>query len=321
LIREVVELLRSFCRERFTIISDGDIDGILGASLVSMKLYELGCYDNVESISYPTPGSLVNMIIPRSVLIELPPSRGYIVRAEALIFDHHEFTGVKLVGRGGEVYASYLIETIYPSVSSMILEILGVEVPKELDPILRAADLIDSGKSREDAWAWTLHRAYLFHIEDQQMRKDLYRWIMNKEIDRIFKWAEEGSRRYEKSREKIPEIIGRAQLINSLAVSWIDPRTKEEKIAMREAMLELEKRHEIVLILEIEDNTVKRAHIGSISSIVKPIIDRILEELKRRNVVASGGGRANVGGIQIPEGIKLEEMIEILKKIHRTNRI
>jgi hypothetical protein len=315
LIREVVELLRNFCRERFALISDGDIDGILGASLVSMKLYELGCYDNVESISYPTPGSLVNTIIPRSVLIELPPSRGYIVGAEALIFDHHEFTGVKLVGRGGEVFASYLIETIYPSVSSMILEILGVEVPKELDPILRAADLIDSGKSREDEWAWTLHRAYLFHIEDQQMRKDLYRWIMNKEIDSILRWAEEGAKGYEKSREKIPEIIRRTWIASGLAISWIDPRSKEEKTAMREAMLELEKKHEIVLILEVEENLVRRIHIGSINKHVKPIIDKILEDLRRRKITASGGGRTNVGGIQIPAGIELRELMEIIEKI------
>ncbi len=263
----------------------------------------------------------MNARIPRSIMVELPPSRGYIVEAETLIFDHHEFTGAKLIGRGGVELASYLVEASYLSVSSMIREILEVKVPRELDPILLAADLIDSGKSGENELAWKIHRAYFYHIEDQQMRKDLYTWIMNKEIDKILKWTEEGFRRYEKSREKIPEIIRRAQIINSLAVSWIDPRTREEKIVMRDAMLELEKRQEIVLILEIEDNMVRRAHIGSMSSIVKPIIDKILEELRRRNIVASGGGRANVGGIQIPEGIKLEEMIDILKKIHRTNVI
>jgi hypothetical protein len=316
----VVELLRSFCREKFALISDGDIDGILGASLVSIKLYELGCHGNVESISYPAPGSLVNARIPRSILVELPPSRGYLVEAEALIFDHHEFVGAKLVGRGGVELASYIIDASYPSVSSMIREILEVEVPRELDPILIAADLIDSGKSKEDEFAWMIHRAYLYHIEDQQMRSDLYMWIMGKEIDKILKWAEEGSRRYEKSREKIPEIIGRAQNINNLTVSWIDPRSKEEKIAMREAMLELERKHDIVLILEVENNIVKRAHIGSMSRLVKPVIDGILEELRRRNVTSSGGGRVNVGGIQIPEGIELAEMIEIVKEISKTKK-
>lgn len=318
--KEVIELLKSFCRERFALISDGDIDGILGASLVSMKLDEIGCYGNMISIDFPPPSSLVNRRIPRSILVELPPSRGYVVEDEALIFDHHEFVGVKLVGREGIELISYITNNTYPSVSSMIREILEVMVPKGLEPILLAADLIDSGRSKENEYAWMIHKAYLYHIEDQQMRNNLYRWIINGDIKKIIEWAERGAEGYEKSREKIPEIITRTQTIGFIATSWIDQGLKEEKIAMREAMLELEKKYDVVLILEVDNNLVKRAHIGSMHNVnVKKIIERILEELRRLGINAAGGGRVNVGGIQIPGGIELEKMKEILIKISNEN--
>ncbi len=48
----VIELLRSLCKERFALISDGDIDVIFGASLVSTKLNELNCNNSIESISF-----------------------------------------------------------------------------------------------------------------------------------------------------------------------------------------------------------------------------------------------------------------------------
>jgi hypothetical protein len=52
LIRKVVEPLRNFCRERFALIFDEDIDDMFGASLVPMKLNDLNCNNNIESISF-----------------------------------------------------------------------------------------------------------------------------------------------------------------------------------------------------------------------------------------------------------------------------
>jgi len=310
-----LDLFRGFCSREYSIVADGDIDGILGASLVSIKALEIGCGGRISGVEFPPPGSLVGARIRRSILVELPPSRGYMVEDEALVFDHHEFTGAKLFGRGGSEVSAHIVEGSYPSVSSLIKALLDVAVPEALEPLLVAADLIDSGRSREDPLAWKIHRAYLYYIDDQGMRQNLYSWIIANKISRILEWADEGAKGYEKAREKIPEIASRAKRIGTAAVSWINQLSREERTAMREAMIELERHHDLVIILELEENTVKRIHMGSYKIDVRPYIQKILEELSKRGVQAAGGGRPQAGGIQIPKGINPASLEEIVLKI------
>ncbi len=309
---EAVRLLKSFCSRGFSMVSDGDIDGILGSALITIKLRELGLAGNMVGVSFPPPGSLIGSHVSQAIMVELPLSRGYSVVDEILVFDHHEFVGAKILGAGGREIESIVINRNYASISSLIRDLLDIETPSGYGAILRAADLIDSGRSSEDPVALKIHRAYLFYIDDQEMRHRLYRSLVEGDLGYIYRWADEGSRGYERSREEIPKIISRAQIHGSVAITWINQSSREERVAMREAMLELEKQHEIAVVLEIDGDLVKRIHLGSIKSDVRPLLQKTLEELKRRGVRAAGGGRQQAGGIQIPEGVEAQEIYRIV---------
>ena len=74
----VVDLVLRLCTSRDArIVSDGDWDGILGTAILVKRLNENGIRVELERIMFPRPQDLPRLTIGSSIVIELPPSRGY----------------------------------------------------------------------------------------------------------------------------------------------------------------------------------------------------------------------------------------------------
>ena len=115
-------------RHGVKVISDGDWDGILASAILVKWLKEKGFKCDFDSVEFPKPRDLVEMKIGGAILIELPPSRGYTVVEESLLFDHHTETGLFLVTEGGRLKALVKIEP-FPSVARLVSVLLDINLP------------------------------------------------------------------------------------------------------------------------------------------------------------------------------------------------
>ena len=92
-----------------------------------LMLKEKGFKCDFDSVEFPKPRDLVEMKIGGAILIELPPSRGYTVVEESLLFDHHTETGLFLVTEGGRLKALVKIEP-FPSVARLVSVLLDINL-------------------------------------------------------------------------------------------------------------------------------------------------------------------------------------------------
>ena len=280
------------------VISDGDWDGILASAILVKWLKERGFECSFDSVDFPKPRDLVEMKVGGVILIELPPSRGYTVVKESLLFDHHAEAGLFLVAEDGGLKALVKTEP-YPSVARLVLVLLDINLEDDWKKIFDAVDLIDLGESLKDDFAWTLHKAYLANTDSSYFRKTVFRMLVEDKLSDLISYIEEEAKMYDRAREKISLFKSRTKVYGEAAFFWYNPSDKFERMVYREYMFELEKKYKLVVAIALRsDKTIEKMHLGSYEVNVSKLISDVLEYLKKHGV--TGGGKDRAGGIQFP---------------------
>jgi len=201
-------------RHGVKILSDGDWDGILASALLVKWLRKQGFKCGVSEVEFPKPRKLYSMKIKDYILVELPPSRGYIVEDEALLFDHHGVTGLFLVRRGEQI--EKLIKTReFPSAARLVSFLLDIKLAKGYEKLLKAVDLIDTGESRKDSFAWMIHKAYLINTDSSEFRRIVLAMLIEDKIKDLIEYLREESKAYDKALEKINILESRVRSISN----------------------------------------------------------------------------------------------------------
>lgn len=319
----IFEYIFKWCsKRRPSIVSDGDWDGIVGSAILYKKLTKYKI--KIHEISFPPPHIIPRLELSDCIIVELPSSKGYRVTGENLLIDHHGFVGVKRIfPSGDEIF--YKANRFFRSVAELIAFITGFEADGEWRKILDAVNLIDEGRGRENNFTWMLHSAYLYNIEDTGFRKLLFKFLIEEKFTKLLEVCRKGATDYEKARKHISKIKDRAIEMKDRAIfTWYMNNRRDEKVIFREAMLELEKDYNLVVIAAIKDNRILRLHLGSMKGRMNSslLAEKIAVELRKRGFKVTAGGRKNVAGVQILSVNKpsVDEMLQIIKEILQVNQ-
>ena len=312
----IFEYILGWCSGRKAdIVSDGDWDGVVGSAILYRELAGRGVV--VGGVDFPPPYRVPELELGDCIIVELSPSRGYRVVGENLLIDHHGFVGVKRVFPDGEEVL-YEAGRGFSSVAELIAFIMDFNVEGEWRRILDAVNLIDEGRSREDSFAWMLHSAYLYNIEDTGFRRRLFELLIGERFTELFEVCRRESAGYERARGRVSEIVARAVRVGKGVVfTWYLNDVKDERVVFREAMFELEKNYDLIIVGSVRDGRVYRLHLGSMGGRVDSSIvaEKIAEELRKKGFKVAAGGRRNTAGVQILSMAKpsLDELSEMLK--------
>ena len=289
------------------VVSDGDLDGIAASAVLLRFLSQNGFSVDEGCVEFPHPSEVAKLELSDVFVVELAPTRGYRVVGDVFLIDHHGgFCGFKLLTPSGE-------EVVYQhpsqafSVLRLLVEALGVSVDER---VVEAIDLVDVGKTSESLDAQVLHRAYLLHIEDQGFRKKLFFLLLRESYEELWSLAEEEAKRYQAvSEEAKKAVLDRAEALERAAYTWYRGDSFE-RVCFREAMLELEESYDLVVVAKVREGGVEALHLGTKKELdVQQIIPRVLEELKKLGVEATGGGKREAGGIQL-KALASSEVVE-----------
>ncbi|RLG53668.1 MAG: hypothetical protein DRN99_06365 [Thermoproteota archaeon] len=278
------------------VVSDGDLDGILASGLLSRAL-------NVD-VEFPSPGELRGLRVEGCILVELPPSKGLEYRGRNILLDHHEYSGV-VVFEGSEAAVEYRAEA--GCVADIAVEVFELELPAEGLEVLEAVRRIDQG--RYESWLdRALHRAYRLEIASKEMRYRLLEWVRSGSWSRFMEWARSGDERWRLVEEAVRELKLRARELARGAVYFTyDGESWAERAAMREAMLQLEEEHPVVVAVEVKEGKAAKASLATKAGVdLQPAFARL------REMGYSAGGRSSVGGAQL--GVELEKALKDIKE-------
>ena len=302
---DVSNYLINYVRRGCRIISEGDWDGILGTVLILLWLKSKGLKPSTRHVLFPHPSELPGMAIRRAILIELSPSRGYIAKEKCILIDHHEINGMAEVK--GRRISKIVLETSehMPSVTRLIINLLKLKnIPYNLTKLIEAVDLIDQGKSKNNTYAWNLHKAYLINIEDKKFRYKVLKHLVRYEFEKLNKLVLNEAKAYDKAKsEKYKVLIERTNIYSNerIATTYYMVSDRFEKAIFREVMLDLEKRHDIVVVLAVkDDSTLEKVHIATQDDKIdiRTLIAKILRNLRYKGII--GGGKEKAGSIQFP---------------------
>ena len=296
---------------RARIVSDGDWDGIVASALLVRELRGRGYEPEVE---FPPPRRLAGMEVGRAVLVELAPTRGYRVVDDSLLIDHHGFVGVKLLRPGGVEEVWGVLGGV-ESVAELVARLLGFRPVGEWARLLEAVNLIDVGRSGDDELALALHRAYLYHVSEGEMRRMLLGLLVEGRVGEVFEWARREAERYVEALGRVEDIVSRVVEVGGCAVSWYVLGGDEEKV-FREAMFRLEEKYRCCVMLGVRDGLVERMHVGTYRGDVDAarVAEAIVGELRRVGVEATGGGRRGAAGVQVLGRVSLGVALDAVRR-------
>lgn len=297
------------------ILSDGDLDGIVATGLLRRFLLSQGV--DIQAV-FPHPSELDTLTATNAILVELPPTKGILYCGQNVLIDHHdEFSGVFLL-HGERVVDGFSIDPTGHCASTIVNYMTGlyIEMSDLGLRILDAITEIDSGRC-ESSLSECLHKAYRLNVQDAEIRYDVCGWVSSLEWHRIAEWADTACERWAGVEDTVQLLMERARNLTGLCVYFTYMAGNSKQIvAMREAMLRLEKVHDIVLAMAEcdEDGEPVIAH-ASIGTMQDGIDLRPLFREIRKKVGVTAGGRKNVGGIQFSPRLKLMDVISLIKKI------
>ncbi|RLG82677.1 MAG: hypothetical protein DRO40_07100 [Thermoprotei archaeon] len=292
----VKNVLTSFIRKNgLNIVSDGDWDGIVGSAILVKWSKEIGM--DKYNINFPYPREIPTLTLSGNIIIELSPSRGYKIKSECILIDHHEFSGIAVLREDSKLTPIVEYRRKARSVAELIYQLLGIK-DERLKKLIDIINCIDQGRSKVNEEVWRYHKAYLANIDSREFRMKVFRSIVNERYKELEITIQKAARTYDMVKEYVKEIIKRSIAIDhKVAISWYNVDAKTENIAFREAMLELEDKYDLVIMVgKRKDNTIEKLHFGSYKLNVGKMVDSILNILKSEGI--KGGGKETAGGIQ-----------------------
>ncbi|MEM2981123.1 MAG: hypothetical protein QW385_07170 [Thermoproteota archaeon] len=291
----------------YTILSDPDLDGIFAASLTARALGS-----DTLRIQYPKPSEIDSLKVTKSILIELPLSKGLTYVGRNVLIDHHHSTPFIALYNSSDKVREVLFDSGLRSVSRLMFEILreSLEIDENGLRILEAVDQIDSGKI-ETELADKINKAFLLNSMKEDARKDLTFTIYSMDWNRFLEWVEKEQGKWDIVEDKIKKLNGFVKRIDgSIVYFTYDVSDQLEAAARRMLMFKLEEDYEgIILCIGLRKGKPVSATIATRGGLD---LNKVYLELKKNEGVRAGG-RKNIGGIQFKREIGLDDALTMIQ--------
>lgn len=309
-------ILRDFLAQGVdSVFSDGDLDGLVASGLL---LRYLKMSKIKANLTFPVPEDLKGLVVRNAILIEMSPTKGLEYRERNLLIDHH--------GESGEISEYYFENSVRThridiqkcTAARIIAAATGLV--NELTPdgfvVMDALEQIEFGEYVTKL-AKNLHRAFRLNISDSAMRRRITRWVSLFKWDLLSTWAEQEAEKWAVIEASVRRLVERAVPLTEFCWYFTySARNRNERAAMREAMIELESQRDIVIAIEVgEDNgsaVATRASIGSKREHVNLI--PLFDEIRGKNGIVAGG-RRKIGGVQFAGNSSLKDSIGLLRNV------
>ncbi|MEM2087614.1 MAG: hypothetical protein QXF52_02930 [Thermoproteota archaeon] len=304
------EILFQFIEDHpeYTILSDPDLDGIFAASLTARALDS-----DILRIQYPKPSEIGSLKVTKSILIELPLSKGLTYVGRNLLIDHHHSVPFIALYNGSDKAKEVLFNSGLRSVSKLISEILreALELDEDGFRILEAIDQIDSGNI-ETELADKINKAFLLNTMREDVRKELTFTIYHMDWNRFLEWVEKELSKWNIVEDKIKKLNDSIKRIgNDIVYFMYNVSDQLEAAARRMLMFKLEEDYEgIILCIGLRKGKPVSATIATRGGLD---LNKVYLELMRNEGVRAGG-RNNVGGIQFKQDICLNDALTMIQK-------
>jgi len=289
----------------YTILSDTDIDGIFAASMIARALDA-----DVSRISYPKPSEIDSIKASRSILIELPLSKGLTYIGNNVLIDHHGPAPLIALYSGPKKVREILFNSGLRSVSRLVFNVFSglLVLNDEGSRILEAVDEIDSGSIVSEL-AVKMNKAFLLNSMKEDARANLTRMIYGSEWDKILEWVESELNRWSLVENRIEKLKGSVGKTGIVTYFTYDVTDQLEAAARRMLMLQLSKGENVVVCIGLKKGRPVSATIAARSL----DLNRVYAELLKNEGVKAGG-RANIGGIQFKQEIGLEDALNLIRR-------
>jgi len=291
----------------YNILSDPDLDGIFAAAIVAKALNA-----EVSRIQYPKPSEISSLRASKSILIELPLSKGLTYVGKNILIDHHESPPSITLYNGLIKTREILFNSGFRSVSKMLIHVFEdvIEIDEKGLEVLEAIDQIDSGNI-ESELADRINRAFLLNSMKEKVREELTLTVYRMDWNSLLNWADRELEKWNIVEDIMNKMKDSVKTIGKIMYFTYDVTDQFEAAARRVLMLRLEENYDgIVLCIGLRKGKPVSATIATRSNIN---LLKIYEEL-RRNEGIRAGGRENIGGIQFKTELDLENALSLIHK-------
>lgn len=290
----------------YSILGDPDLDGIFATALVARALGA-----EISRINYPKPSEIDSVKAVKSILIELPLTKGITYVGRNVLIDHHNSNPLITLYNGPEKVEEVVFSYEVRSVSRLITNIFSktLSIDENGIRLLEAVDEIDSGSMTMEL-SDKMNKAFLLNSMKQDVRNELTSAVYRMNWNDIIEWVKKESNRWgivEGKMEKLRKNVGREGKLTYFKYNVAD---QLEAAARRMLMMELEEKGGIVLCMGLRKNKPVSATIATRSNFN---LNRVYEEL-RKNRGVRAGGRDRIGGIQFKLDFSPDEALNIVQR-------
>ncbi|MEM3659270.1 MAG: hypothetical protein QXU11_02535 [Thermoproteota archaeon] len=288
----------------YTILSDSDLDGIFAASIIARALGT-----DFSRIHYPKPSEIDTVKASRSILIELPLSKGLTYVGSNVLLDHHGPAPLIAFYNGPRKTREILFNSGIRSVSRLVFEVFKdlLELNDEGIRMLEAVDEIDSGNIVSEL-AVKINKAFLLNSMREDVRSSLTRMVYEADWNSILNWVESEIGRWNIVENKIEKLRSTIGKTGSITYFTYDVTDQLEAAARRMLMFELQENEKVVVCVGLRKGKPVSATIAARNL----DLSRVYTELLKHNGVKAGG-RVNIGGIQFKQEIMLDDVLNLIR--------
>ncbi|MBO3799016.1 MAG: hypothetical protein QW491_09850 [Thermoproteota archaeon] len=288
----------------YTILSDSDLDGIFAASIIARALGT-----DFSRIHYPKPSEIDTVKASRSILIELPLSKGLTYVGSNVLLDHHGPAPLIAFYNGPRKTREILFNSGIRSVSRLVFEVFKdlLELNDEGIRMLEAVDEIDSGNIVSEL-AVKINKAFLLNSMREDVRSSLTRMVYEGDWNSILNWVESEIGRWNIVENKIEKLRSTIGKTGSITYFTYDVTDQLEAAARRMLMFELGGSEKVVVCVGLRKGKPVSATIAACCL----DLNKVYAELLKNNGVKAGG-RVNIGGIQFKQEISLEDALNLIR--------
>ncbi|MEM2608226.1 MAG: hypothetical protein ABIM44_01855 [candidate division WOR-3 bacterium] len=289
----------------YTILSDPDLDGIFAAAILARALKT-----DVSRIQYPKLGEINSLKVMKSILIELPITKGLTYVGRNILIDHHQSPSIVLYN-GPAKMNEVSFDNSFKSVSRLVYYVFeeNTEINEEGLRILDAIDQIDSGNI-ESELADSLNKAFLLNSLKEKVREEITLTIYRMDWSSLLNWVKRELGKWSIVEEAIERMKNSLNTVGNIMYFTYDVTSQVEAAARRMLMLRLEESFMgVVVCIGLRKGKPISATIATRSNLN---LNMVYEKLREIEGIKSGG-RENIGGIQFKTEISLEEAISLIR--------
>ncbi|MBO3839433.1 MAG: hypothetical protein QXN75_03330 [Thermoproteota archaeon] len=290
----------------YTILSDPDLDGIFTAAILARVLKT-----DISRIQYPKHSEISSLRVMKSILIELPMTKGLTYVGNNVLIDHHESSPSIVLYNGATKINEAVFDSGFKSVSRLVYHVFEEDFKIDEDGLrlLDAIDQIDSGNIESEI-ADSLNKAFLLNSMKEKVREELTLTIYRMDWDSLFNWVNKELSKWSIVEDAIEKMKESVKTTGNITYFTYNVTDQVESAARRVLMLRLEESTRgVILCIGLRKGKPVSATIATRSSLN---LNKVYEKLREREEIEAGG-RENIGGIQFKTDLSLKDALSLIQ--------